>query len=62
MKKSTKSLLIVSAFAVALNLNACVYGPPVVMSSDPTTVINSSEGEIESSNTEETVEKQLPTD
>jgi hypothetical protein len=54
MKKSTKTLLVVSTFAVAMNLNACVYGPPVEMSSDPTTVIDSSEGEIEPSNTEDT--------
>lgn len=28
MKKGKKVLLIASTFAVALNMNGCVYGPP----------------------------------
>jgi starvation-inducible outer membrane lipoprotein len=30
MKKPKKALLIAYTFAVALNLNGCVYGPPPV--------------------------------
>jgi len=48
MKKPTKALLIVSTFAVALNLNACVYGPPED-TTETTEVIETSVVDVDSS-------------
>lgn len=61
MKKPTKALLIVSTFAVALNLNACVYGPPVE-TTESEEAIETSVVDVDSSLGEETVVVDLPSD
>ncbi len=51
MKKSTKALLLVSTFVVAMNLNGCgVYGPPVSLeTTESEEVIETSVIDIDSS-------------
>ncbi len=50
MKKAKIALLFVSTFAVALNLNGCVYGPPVSLeTTESVEVIENSEIDIDSS-------------
>ena len=50
MKKAKIALLFVSTFAVALNLNGCVYGPPVSLeTTESVEVIETSVIDIDSS-------------
>lgn len=51
MKKSKKILIIASTFAVALNLNACTYGPPADETTESEEVIQTSVIDCSSSDT-----------
>ena len=61
MKKTKKAALIAATFAVALNINACVYGPAGVQevdSSETTAVVETEKEPEETEETEEVTEEE----
>ncbi|MCQ2483050.1 MAG: hypothetical protein MJ153_06170 [Clostridia bacterium] len=58
MKKTKKAALIAATFAVALNINACVYGPAGVQEVDSSETTAVVETEKEPEETEEVTEEE----